>query len=50
MGGTQAKSSFKLDNFVRYDILVSETLESADKQIVKKSAKIKKLKSIVSSM
>lgn len=49
MGNGQSKSSFKLDNFVRYDILAEETLESADKKIVKKEARIRKLRSIASN-
>lgn len=49
IGNYQAKSSLKLDNFIRYDLLVQETLSSAGKRIVRRSNKIKKLKSIASN-
>lgn len=35
---------------MRYDILIEETLDSADRQIIKHENKIKKLKSIVKNM
>ena len=40
------KNNVKLEKFVRYDILKTETIESAGRKVTKKGATLKKLMSI----
>ena len=46
----EPKNQVKLEKFVRYDILKTETIESAGKTVIKKGATLKKLMSIAEKL